>query len=295
LYSFKPKVFVKPKSEDELVQALKKYGKKGRILAGGTGIYELSNRGLLSDVEALIDITSLQLSYIKLEGNLIHLGAVTTLAEIQSSDILADSSLIALMEAARAVQPLQVKNVATIAGSLCSALPFFDIPVALFSLDAEVVVGPSSRKINSYEFIKGYFEVSLGDEEYVREIVIEKKNNSASAFLKFSLTSDDWAIVNCSVSIELEDERIINANLFFGGAFGEKVAKAHETGSKLAGLSYKNMNEIDMVIESNLKKDLKPETDIKATSEYRMQIAKVMCKRALKIAFERVRNRWQRE
>jgi CO/xanthine dehydrogenase FAD-binding subunit len=288
LYNFRPALFIRPKSEDELVENLRKYGRKARIVAGGTGIYELSNRGLLSETDVLIDISSLELSYIKKEPDKICIGARTTLSEIQNSNLFSMPPLSAISDACASIQPLQVKNVATVGGALCTALPFFDMPVALFSLNSYVTLGPTMREVKAYDFVRGYFDLDAEEWEYVKEISIKIEENSGSSFLKFSLTSDDWAIANCSTSVKLEDSTISKASIFVGGAFGEKPAEAVQTEEKILGLQYSDTDGIKKVVESYLHTDLRPETDVKASSEYRMELAKALCKRAIIKACRRV-------
>ncbi len=288
MYSFRPSVVAKPESEEELAEVLRKHGRNARIVAGGTGIYELSRRGLLSDVDVLVDISKLQLSYIKEEGGKIIIGAATSLETIQRSSIFSRPYLSALRDACLSIQPLQVKNVATLGGALCTALPFLDMPVALFSLEAIVTIGPDMREMKAYEFVKGFFDVDLKDGEYLREVSISMKEKSGSSFMKFSLTSDDWAIANCSVSVVVDEGLISSASIFVGGAFGEKPVRAVRTEERLRGILPSDTDALKNAIDSTLHLDAKPETDVKASSEYRMDVAKVLCRRAVFQAYRRV-------
>ena len=64
LGSFNPVSFLWPSSPDEVVKLLLKEKDRARIIAGGTTIYEMANRGLLSDVGTLIDISRLGLNHV---------------------------------------------------------------------------------------------------------------------------------------------------------------------------------------------------------------------------------------
>src|SRR5579862_1414828 len=248
--AFRPKQYLRPKSEPETAELLKEFGEKGKIIAGGTGIYEVAHRGLLTEVEALIDISGLDLGYIKLENHTAVIGASTTMSTIFESKELAEyRELSALFDALRAIQPLQVKNVATIAGAICTALPFFDLPVALIAMDASVVVAPTGRAAKLSEFIQGYFSVDLQSGEFVKEIRIPLSGkNVGSAFQKFGITGDDWALINCGVSLKIEDSSISNARICFGGGVGEKSTRMIQIEKLLKGIVVTNEPEIKAVL-----------------------------------------------
>ncbi len=289
---FKPKIFLKPKTELELVKYLQDYSERAKIIAGGTGIYEIAHRGLISDVEALIDINGLGLSYVREETRFLKIGASTTMSTIRNSpEIVGNREFSALLDALKAIQPLQVKNVASIAGAICTALPFFDLPVALLSLEASVEIGPSGRKLELSKFLRGYFSVQLEHGEFVREIELpfpENRNGFSSAFQKFSLTGDDWAIMNSSVSARVDHQhRISGSIIFFGGGVGEKPVRARKVESELQGVMMKDETGMKKIFEENVPKELEPISDIRSSSEYRMRLAKVLGRRTLLTACER--------
>jgi carbon-monoxide dehydrogenase medium subunit len=296
--ALRPKAYLRPQSEAELAEILQKYGDAAKIIAGGTGIYELANRGLFSEVEALIDIAGLDLSYVKREGNSLRIGAATTMTSLgRAHQELKGYS--AIIDALNAIQPLQVKNVATIGGAICSALPFFDLPVALLSLGAEVCIAPNERRVRLSDFIQGYFSVDLQRGEFVKEIElgIEKGKKTASAFQKFGLTHDDWAMINCGVSISLEaDKTVSSATIFFGGGVPDKPKRAPNMEQALLGLELGNYDEeeannearIKQLFEESLAKDLEPISDFRGSSEYRLRLAKVLGRRTCLQALKRI-------
>ncbi len=299
--ALRPKAYLRPQSEAELAEILQKYGDAGKIIAGGTGIYELANRGLFSEVEALIDIAGLGLSYVRREGDSLRIGAATTMTTLGRAHQKELKEYSAIIDALNAIQPLQVKNVATIGGAICSGLPFFDLPVALLSLGAEVCIAPNERKAKLSDFIQGYFSVDLQRGEFVKEIElrIEKSKKTASAFQKFGITHDDWAMINCGVSISLEaDKTVSSSTIFFGGGVPDKPRRATNVEQALLGLELGNFDEeaskarIKQLFEESLAKDLEPISDFRASSEYRLRLAKVLgqrtCIQALKRIFSQV-------
>ncbi|HZW55242.1 MAG TPA: FAD binding domain-containing protein [Nitrososphaerales archaeon] len=292
--AFKPNFYVKPKSLEEALEILSKYQDRAKIIAGGTGIYEVSHRGLLSETEALVDIGAIGLSYVRTEEAVLKIGACTTMSTLLASkQVGEDPRLAALADALRAIQPLQVKNVATVGGAICTALPFFDLPVALFCLAANVTIAPSGRREEIGKFVQGYFSVNLGPSELVREVELplqeEKGGNgkSASAFEKFALTGDDWAIVNAGAHVTIEDGAISKSVVSVGGGVGEKPVIAAKSSKSIIGAKINNEQGIKDVLDKSVPLDIETVSDIRASAEYRLRVAKVVVRRAVLAACRR--------
>ncbi len=289
---FKPKQFLRPDNEDRVSKYLEEYGDRCRLIAGGTGIYEVAHRGLLSDVEALVDITKLNLSYIRRDGSTLRVGACTTMSSMTNSgELKLANNLGAILDALRAIQPLQVKNVATVAGAICTALPFFDLPVALMSVNASVHIAPSGRVARLSDFIQGYFAVDLRKGEFVREVELPLSNQGepvGSAFQKFSITGDDWALVNCGVSLSLDQSgKIARVSVVYGGGVGEKPQRAEGIEKLLAGVHSDDEKSIHAIFDNNMEKEVATISDIRASSDYRTKLAKVLGRRAVVEAVKR--------
>jgi CO/xanthine dehydrogenase FAD-binding subunit len=291
---FKPKSYLVPKDEAELSTILKECGEKARIIAGGTGIYEIAHRGLLSEIEALVDIRDLGLSYVKRESTSIRIGAATTMTNLfHSQELRNEKKLQAITDALSAIQPLQVKNVATIAGAICTALPFFDLPVALLALGATVKIGLGSKSAKPLsDFIKGYFAIDLSPGEFVREIEIpiDGNKNISSAFQKFAITHDDWALINCGVCVSLDKSRgeVTSSMIVFGGGVGERPVRATNVEKSLEGMKIESdESKFKEIFEREIPKDLEPISDIRSSAEYRMRLAKVIGRRTFLVAVNR--------
>jgi CO/xanthine dehydrogenase FAD-binding subunit len=288
--AFRPKRYLRPETEADLSRCLKECGERGRIIAGGTGLYEIAHRGLLSEIDALIDISRLNLEYAILQDSEISIGAATTMSGLANSNILSRKEMGALGDALKAIQPLQVKNVATIGGAICTALPFLDLPVALLAIGADCVVAPEGSRKPLADFIRGYFAVELSDSEFLKEIrlpLLLGDSEYSSAFQKFALTHDDWAMMNCAVSVSLKEKRIQKVRIFFGGGLADRPARAEKVESELLGAIAADESRFKEIFDSSLDQDIDPITDIRASREYRMRVAKVLGRRTLVQAIDR--------
>jgi CO/xanthine dehydrogenase FAD-binding subunit len=283
--SFKPKEYIVATSESQITKLLLERGERARIIAGGTGIYEVAHRGLFSEVECLIDISQLHLSYTRIEESVLRIGTYTSLSSIfETLKVDRRPELGALYDALVCIQPLQVKNVATIGGAVCAAFPFFDLPVALLVLDACVILSPDNRKVRLGDFIQGYFALDLRPGEFVREIVMPLHDGAervGSSFVKFALTGDDWAIINCATRLKIDNgEEILEARLGFGGGVGDKLRGATRTGELLRGVSSRDESRLRKILEENIGLELEPISDLKASSRYRAHLAEVLAWRS---------------
>jgi CO/xanthine dehydrogenase FAD-binding subunit len=280
---FKPRDYFVAESQKETTDLLRKFGDKARLIAGGTGIYEVAHRGLLAEVQVLVDITKLSLSYVRLEQKSLNLGSCTTMTSIFETAQLANHpELGALLDALRAIQPLQVKNVATVGGAICTALPFFDLPVSLIAMDTGVIVAPDNRAVKLEDFIQGYFSVDLRLGEFVREVRVPLSERAGSSFQKFALTGDDWAIMNCGSRIKIDKSNTISdAHLCFGGGVGERPKRATHLEQALHDVNPNDEAHLKAVIDGHIGEDIDPISDLKASSKYRIHLAKVLARRSI--------------
>jgi NADPH-dependent glutamate synthase beta subunit-like oxidoreductase len=111
---------INARTADEASALLRKYKGKAMLNAGGTDLLSILKGEYLTDYpDAVINIKTIPgLDYIKEEGSVLKIGALTKLSDIAKSPLL-KSSTKALVEAVRSVATPQVRNTATIGGNLC--------------------------------------------------------------------------------------------------------------------------------------------------------------------------------
>ena len=158
-------------------------------IAGSTdAIIQLREASL--QTKQLLDISSLgELRYIRREGSVIRIGALSTYSDIIESHAL-NSSCRMLVEASRTIGSLQIQNRATIGGNLGNASPAGDTIPPLYVLDANVKVQSheNARLVPIEKFFLGYRKIDLKPDEIITEISFEAVEKPYDGtFLKLGL------------------------------------------------------------------------------------------------------------
>jgi carbon-monoxide dehydrogenase medium subunit len=276
-----------PDSESEVVDLLQRYGEDALLVGGGTFLHGLEARGLLAGVRALIDLQRAGLSGVRAESDGLQIGATATLRTLE--DALDGSPWLGAVGDALRHPSSQIKNVATVGGSVAAACPFFDPPVAFEALDAEVVAlgRGGSRVLPLPEFFTGLFKNALEVGELVTELRLPAApDGSASGFERLQTNANDLAIISAAVRVTRgEDGTCREARVVVGGGLERPVrARSAEralTGSELTGEALRAAAEA-------VAEDVEPWSDHRASGPYRKAMAKVMVRRALARAVKRL-------
>src|SRR5215472_14464917 len=144
-----------------------------KVLAGGMSLIPLMKLRLAAP-ERVVDISRIPgLSYIKEDAGAIHVGAMTTHYEVESSPLLRGKCPL-LAETASNIGDVQVRNMGTIGGSIAHADPAADYPAALMALEAKVrlVSAKGERTIAAADFFLDAFTTALEPSEVVVEIQV---------------------------------------------------------------------------------------------------------------------------
>lgn len=279
---FTPADYFIPSSLEEAIDYLSRYGEKTKILAGGTMIYELAGKGLLSGTERLLDISQLGLSYVIEEEDRFRVGVATTFTEILESPIAKVKGFEALVQSLESIGPIQIKNAGTIGGEVCSGYPFLDLPPALLALDTTVKIHgpPGSRLVELDKFFLGFVEIDMESDELAVEFLIPKpKSGTKSSFQKISRNAEDLAIVNLVAALSLDrHEECENVRIALG-CVSETPVRIKNTEKVFEG--YGINEELIRRAETQLAQEIRPDSSPDISSEYRLHISKVLLRRAI--------------
>jgi len=258
-----------------------------KILAGGQSLVALMKFRLVSP-KTLIDINNVKdLNYIREVAGVIAIGALTRHDQLENSSLIRQK-LYLLSEAASVIADQQVRNRGTIGGSLAHADPTADLPAVMVAADANVVtVGlGDSRSYRCDDFFEDYFTTSLPPDRIIREVRVPiPPPGTGGAYLKLSRRHGDFAIVGAAAMVTIDkDGACTKASVVLGGV----AATPQHAIRTEQGLVGRRLD--DKTIQDAAEKasdGLKPPSDVHASSEYRLEMTRVMAKRALKLALSR--------
>ena len=169
---------------------------------------------------------------------------------------------------------VQIRNVGTIGGNIATASPIGDTLPILLSLNAKLVIGTikNSKILSINKFFISYRKTKLKKKEFIHSIKIPLyKNNVFKAYKISKRFDDDISSVCASFNLEISNNKIKNAFIAFGGmAEIPKRAIICEKSLKNKHLS------LDIFLKSRnyLEKDFNPIGDMRASKDYRLQVAK---------------------
>jgi len=282
---FRPREYHRPSNLQEATWLLSSFGKKARLIAGGTDLLVTKP----PEVECLIDVASLDLNYIRKDEDGIHIGAATTLDLIERSPMFSAGPYVVLSEAASNMATPTVRNMATIGGNICNASPAADLSLALMVLGSAVkIYGLGGIRILPVgEFFEDVNKTTLNEDELLVEVHIPLSSRGTGAsFLKLRRhqTAIDLAVVNVAAKLTCsgnfcEDARIALGAVAKRPVYAEKAERLL-TGKGLDGKLIQEAAEV-------ASKEAKPIDDVRGSAQYRRRMLAVMVKRALELSVTR--------
>ncbi len=263
----------------ELQQALELLSSRedAKLLAGGHSLLP-AMKLRLAQPALLVDLGRVPgLNYIRGNNRQIHIGAMTTHAEVAASALLhTDCPLLA--QAAQEIGDIQVRNRGTIGGSLAHGDPSADYPGAILALDAEIVAMSKrgERTIPAREFFTGLFSTSLAADEIILEVRVPITTPAATIYKKFAHPASGMAVVGVAAVVKTRSNMIESAAIGING-----VAQwAYRPTAVETALRGKLASAIPAAAE-HAADGAEALGDYFASAEYRCHMARVYTRRAL--------------
>jgi len=275
-------------SVDEAVALLDQHGDEAKILAGGQSLIPLL-RFRLARPSILIDINRVEgLEYIQETDGVLHIGAMTREAELDSSSLIRDRYPILLDTSSVVADPV-VRNWATVGGNIAHADPANDHPATMLALGARVVArGPEGERVIPIDefFTDMTFETVLKPNEVLTEIRIPAPpERSGGAYFKLERKVGDYAIAGVAAYITLDS----NGNVSYAGIgltnVGSTPIKARDAEQSLLG---KPLDEASIHQAADLAAAAsQPVSDTRGPAEYKRDMVRTLTVRALRKALAR--------
>lgn len=276
--------YLKPKDMDETLHVFSLYKDKARALAGGTDlIVHLKENAARPEV--VVDIKALpELSGLALKDGTLRIGALVTFSELIESPLV-KSKFPLLLEAALTVASVGVRNRATVAGNICSAVPSADSAPALAVYEAVVLTRGinGERRVPVADWFTGPKRTALLPEEIVTAVELklpEKKH--AGCYMKLCRYDGEDLAQGGLAALAFAD----NTYRLAVCALGPRPARCPKTEAVLNGsrLGEKLLSKAKETILG----EISPIGDIRSSKEYRLHMTQIMLGRALETAVARL-------
>lgn len=261
-----PFTYARAESAAHAVALLGEHGDDAKVLAGGQSLLPILKLRLAAP-EVLIDISRVSdLSYIRVEGDEVAIGAVTRHHAVVTSDVVRREVPL-LAHVAALVGDAQIRHRGTFGGSLVHGDPAADLPSVALALGATFVIqGPAGeRRVAADDFFASYFQTAVGEDELLTEVRVPITGAKGWAYEKFTVRSNDWAIVGVAAF----DGRVALVNM------GETPLRASATERALAS----GASAVEAA--GHAHEGTAPVEDMQADKPYRHHLARVLTERAL--------------
>lgn len=274
---------ISPKSVSECLNFLQDSDRRVRLIAGGTDAVVQMKEGK-GRPETWVNIKGLkELRFIRQEQDGIHIGPLTTHTDLVKSAIIRNQAQ-ALADAAWEVGATQIRNMGTLGGNLATASPAGDTIPALYVLGAELELQSASgkRKVNVEDFFHGPRKTALKANEMITDIIIQpQKADEVSIFQKLGpRKAQAISIVNVAIKLQMgkQNRECLGGKIAFGSV-APTVIRAHkcEAMVKLSPLTDSMINDLGKAAW----KEVAPISDIRASAEYRRDMAGAILERGL--------------
>lgn len=279
--------YVRPSSLDETLKLLAG-DPRARLLAGGYNLLLPKNRSamvgnLLVDLRKLPELASIEL---RPDGNL-RIGAMATIGSMASDEIVRER-FPALAEAADLVGDAQVRNRATLGGSLAASEPESDLPALMLASDAQLLLkGPGgARTLPAEQFFTGPKTTALGRDEMITAAELPPlPSRSGMAYEKFKHPATLYALCGVAAAVTLgQDASIAKVRIGATGALSYAV-RLRAVEEALLKTSISNGAFSSLAV--SLPNGVPLRDDFFASADYRRHLLEVLTRRALKRAIER--------
>jgi CO/xanthine dehydrogenase FAD-binding subunit len=268
-----------PTTLDEALGLMAQFGDQARPLAGGQSLVPLMNFRLVRPAH-LIDLNGVgELSYLRADDGTLRIGATTRQRELERSAEVAEGWPL-LREAATFIGHIQIRNRGTVGGSLAHAFPSAELPVAMVTLDASMVLRSTGnqRTVRAEDFFLSFMTTVLEPGELLAEISVPPLPvNAGGSYQEVSRRHGDFALAGAAAVLALDPNGAIrHARLTLTGTTPIRTDQAE----KLL-LGQRPSEELFRDAARRATENLEQDSDIHASAEYRRDACAALARRAL--------------
>ncbi len=256
--------YVRPKTLEEAFELLQN---EGAEILGGTTYARLSSR----TIKLAIDLQDVGISDIYEEDGYIVVGAMARLANMQFHDLIMNYANGYLYDAISYVWSVQLRNIATVGGTVVPKWGFSDFITAVLALSTEVEFYKAGRMK-----LEDFLENPTPRKDIMTKLLIKKEPRKASfKFMRNSVY--DFSIVNAALSAKEEEGKLVDWRVAVGARPG--VAALSRKAMEVLNEGYDDEH-IERAVNA-MKEELKFADDFRWSGEYRKEVAGVLVKKAI--------------
>jgi carbon-monoxide dehydrogenase medium subunit len=270
----RPFDYARPADLDAAIDLLARHGSDARVLAGGTDLIIRLRDGTYAP-SLVVDVKRIPEMAPRIErvDSVVEVGAGTTMTDIVESALM-QRLFPALVEAARFVGSVQIRNRATLVGNQCNASPAADTAPPLLVYGAVLeIFGPAGRRevaLDDFFIQSGVTALAEGELVTAIRLPIPSERTGSAFQRRTRRRGHDLASVTLAVAL---DERG-GTRLAYGSLGPRPVLFTDETG--------------DLPLETWLLAARPSSTSMRAGPDYRLAMLRVLATRALDTARDRL-------
>jgi xanthine dehydrogenase small subunit len=228
----------------------------------------------------LISLSSVkELHQYAISDNQLEIGAALSLSKCQKIFQQTIPEFAALLDR---FASLQIRNQGSLGGNIANASPIGDTPPALIALGASLILrrGDNKRTVKVEDFFIDYRKTLLESSEFIEKIIIPIPTQPYifKIYKVSKRLDDDISAISAACLLTLEDNKVNQVCLAFGG-MAAIAKRASCTEQALINQAW-NFATIKSA-QPALEQDFTPLSDFRASSAYRMQVAKNLLQKLL--------------
>jgi carbon-monoxide dehydrogenase medium subunit len=276
---------LQPTTVTEASAALRQFGERAKIYAGGAELLLLMRQGLLQ-TDVLVDVKKIErLARLSPNENGIRVGACVTHRRLEA-DTMVREYAPSLAQAESQVANVRVRNQGTLGGNLCFNDPHSDPGTVLLIHGATVTLGShrGERQIPLDQFFVDMYTTVLESDELLVEVQIPSlPAGMKSAYLR--LHRYQRPTLGVAVAARTENGNIQETR-FAVGCVGPKALRLSEVESKINGAKISEARKILAEQKKYVRESLQPVDDLLGSAEYKIYMTCTLLGSALEQAVQ---------
>lgn len=290
---FTAKNYVKVNSIEEAFELNKS---RNNVVMGGLMWLKQSKK----NINTLIDLSNLNLDKIDENADFIEIGAMVSLRALEKNPILKANFGSYFENALKGIVGVQFRNGATIGGSVYGRYGFSDVITALMALDTHVVIFDGEEKAMP---LAKY--VSLKKDNSILTKILIKKSATICSYQSMRIISTDFPILSTAISFTYSetDTKLGSIRISIGARPNIATVVLFENSdtselltSYTQDVNNNSLESINAFVNANISSKIEElifGSNLKASKEYRIMLAKALTAKCLFEIAEKGKDLWK--